>query len=323
MAPTYTNVYNIRDVDSNLVYFVGAGSNSTNVYNTINNVATDSAVDPVMSNMVFDTLATAVLAADDRAAFGSNAVGRAGLSSQGGSNAIEHATLFASNVTVRGHLDALGDVRARSNVVVDGNETIGGDLAILAGSAVIQGTGQWLATDAGLGFGWSADPGTGLVRAAPSNVGLSVAGFGEVLRVNGAGFVGVGAAGIAASNAQYPLHVFSGDVEAVAIHTEGAISAMGDITALSDATVKTGVRRIEGALDRVSRINGYTFAWDPKVSPGLRRHAGVLAQEVQRVLPEVVTHDDATGLLSVSYGNMVALLIEAIKELSAKVDRCI
>ena len=100
-----------------------------------------------------------------------------------------------------------------------------------------------------------------------------------------------------------------------------ALTAVGDVTAFSDARLKTDVAPILDALAKVQRLRGITFARcedQPSGSPQ-RRHAGLIAQEVEAVLPEVVTID-GEGLRSLAYGNMVGLLIEAIKELAARVD---
>lgn len=87
----------------------------------------------------------------------------------------------------------------------------------------------------------------------------------------------------------------------------------------SDARYKTDVVPIFGALEKVKKIGGYTYTFQSDERAQPRRDAGVIAQEVREVLPEVV-RESSTGYLSVSYGNMVSLLIEAIKELSDKVD---
>lgn len=98
----------------------------------------------------------------------------------------------------------------------------------------------------------------------------------------------------------------------------------GNVTAYSDRAVKTNLEVIPEALDKVCQINGYTydrtdFKPDPKTGemPNTRQ-AGVVAQEVEKVLPEVVSGEE--GGKAVAYGNMVGLLIEAIKELKAEVD---
>lgn len=96
----------------------------------------------------------------------------------------------------------------------------------------------------------------------------------------------------------------------------GAIVASGNITAYSDASLKTDVRTISEALTKVEALRGVLFTY---IESG-DHSTGVIAQEVQKVLPEVVQENDS-GLLSVAYGNIVGVLIEAIKELSEKVKR--
>ena len=71
-------------------------------------------------------------------------------------------------------------------------------------------------------------------------------------------------------------------------------------------------------LAKINTLHGYTY--NRKDIEDGTRHTGVIAQEVQKVLPEAVMEDE-DGTLSVAYGNMVGLLIEAIKELTAEVDR--
>ena len=99
----------------------------------------------------------------------------------------------------------------------------------------------------------------------------------------------------------------------------------GNVTAYSDIAVKTNLVKIPNALEKVCAINGYTYERtdyvkdleDPE-APDILRQAGVVAQEVEKILPEVVSGEE--GNKAVAYGNMVSLLIEAIKELDAKVE---
>jgi len=93
------------------------------------------------------------------------------------------------------------------------------------------------------------------------------------------------------------------------------INATGNITELSDARLKKDVVVIENALDKVSKVRGVTYSRIDQ--PRLPRGTGVIAQELQAVLPEAVIEVD--GMLTVSYGNIVGLLIEAIKELRDEV----
>ena len=111
------------------------------------------------------------------------------------------------------------------------------------------------------------------------------------------------------------MQASSGGNTIFGVRGDGYVWAANDITAFSDERVKTNLQKIEGALDKVSNINGYTFTRTDYTSENDKdkRHVGVIAQEIQKVLPELV-HEDDKGMLSVAYGNMTALLIEAIKE---------
>jgi hypothetical protein len=107
------------------------------------------------------------------------------------------------------------------------------------------------------------------------------------------------------------------------LDVEGAITAKGDITAFytSDINLKTKIETITGALGKVSTLSGITFNWNEKAQgkDQTRREAGIIAQQIQEVLPEAVAERD-DGTLAVRYEQLVPLLIEAIKELKAEVD---
>jgi hypothetical protein len=102
-------------------------------------------------------------------------------------------------------------------------------------------------------------------------------------------------------------------------YCSGSITAASDITAYSDIRYKANLKRIENSLEKVKSLNGYTFTRTDDEDKE-RRYAGVVAQEVLEVLPEVV-HTTEKGMYSVAYGNLTALLIESIKELTAKVEK--
>ena len=84
--------------------------------------------------------------------------------------------------------------------------------------------------------------------------------------------------------------------------------------ALSDASVKRDIEPLQDALDRLMQIRGCSYArTDLGAASG--RQVGVIAQEVEQVLPEAV-HVGSDGRRSVAYGNLVALVIEAIREVT-------
>ena len=113
------------------------------------------------------------------------------------------------------------------------------------------------------------------------------------------------------SDAKISFSSSSGD-----IITEGDITAFGSV---SDRTRKENIVKIENALDKVSQISGYTFNYLGDDTP----MTGVIAQELEEVLPEVVYETempDGTHSKAVRHGNIVGLLIEAIKELKAEIE---
>jgi hypothetical protein len=93
----------------------------------------------------------------------------------------------------------------------------------------------------------------------------------------------------------------------------GAATFNNDVTAFSDERLKSDIETITNALDKVKEMRGVTFVRDG------RQGTGVVAQEMQKVMPEVV-HDESE-YMSVAYGNLVGVLIEAIKELEKKVEK--
>jgi len=102
------------------------------------------------------------------------------------------------------------------------------------------------------------------------------------------------------------------------LHVSGNILATQNVTAYSDARVKANIEVIGNALAKVRAIRGVTFT-RTDTHDSAQRYAGVIAQEIEAVLPEVVGENGA-GMKHVAYGNIVSLLIEAVKELADIVE---
>jgi hypothetical protein len=113
--------------------------------------------------------------------------------------------------------------------------------------------------------------------------------------------------------------VYSGSIQAGGnLLMVGNITAYGSTTAPSDIRIKTNIRKIDNALDKVVQLSGITY---DRTDIECSRQTGVIAQEVQKVLPEaIIVLDDPRQTLTVAYGNLVGLLIEAIKELKSEID---
>jgi hypothetical protein len=105
---------------------------------------------------------------------------------------------------------------------------------------------------------------------------------------------------------------------ATSLHVIGQILASEDVLAFSDSNYKQNIQPIPDSLAKLGGVTGYTFSFAG--DPLDRRRAGVLAQEVQRVLPEVVYQSSDDGKLQVAYGNLVALVINAVNDLRQRVE---
>ena len=95
----------------------------------------------------------------------------------------------------------------------------------------------------------------------------------------------------------------------------GAATFNNNVTAFSDIRLKSNINTLEFGLEKVNNLRGVTYTRDG------RENIGVIAQEVEEVLPNIVlTADDEMGTKSVDYGRITAVLIEAVKELTKRVE---
>lgn len=106
--------------------------------------------------------------------------------------------------------------------------------------------------------------------------------------------------GIGLSNPSYPLHV-SGDIYSSA-----------NITSFSDCNFKTNINRIENTLSKLDKVSGYTYTRTDISDETV--YTGLLAQEIEQILPEVICKDH-NGYLSISYGHMAGFFVETLKAL--------
>ena len=142
-------------------------------------------------------------------------------------------------------------------------------------------------------------------------------------RSDGTKSTGSAYAGKGLSNSSYYTNIIkttSGTVfrDAQGAHSfTGSITASGDIIAFSDESVKENVETIPNALEITNKLRGVTYNRTDLEDKSEK--IGFIAQEVQKILPQVVKEQE-DGMLGVSYGNITALLIEAVKELSNKVE---
>ena len=105
---------------------------------------------------------------------------------------------------------------------------------------------------------------------------------------------------------------FTGTVGAAAITATGDIAA-ANFNSTSDISLKDNIQTIVDPLDKIIKLNGVTFNWKENQKPSI----GVIAQELQEVLPELVTQGD---IKSVNYNGLIGVLIEAVKEQQKQIE---
>ena len=123
----------------------------------------------------------------------------------------------------------------------------------------------------------------------------------------------------------YTDHIFqagssetvNGKTEVFRISSNGNVTATGDVTAYSDARVKENILTIDNALEKTLALRGVYYNRTDKDDKSQKM--GVIAQEVLKVLPEVVNGSE-DNVYSVAYGNMAGLFIEAIKEQQTQIE---
>lgn len=114
------------------------------------------------------------------------------------------------------------------------------------------------------------------------------------------------------------VSIGSNDARGYKLYVQGQIYASDDITAFSDITAKSNLEIIHDPLTKIQQLNGYTYDMikeTPTLTKITPRYTGIIAQELEKVLPEAV-HKDTEGKLSVAYGNLAGLFVECIKELT-------
>jgi hypothetical protein len=103
----------------------------------------------------------------------------------------------------------------------------------------------------------------------------------------------------------------------------GALTVVGDVVAYgspSDKRLKENIKPIKSALDKVSKLQGVTFDWKKSDSIlKIKKDIGFIAQDVQKVVPELVRENE-NGMLSMRHQGIAPILLEAIKELKAEID---
>ena len=212
-----------------------------------------------------------------------------------------HALLYMQNDTSRPYLRLFenGEERLRTTsygVEISGVPLIDGEETLLTNA------------NAGIYFTNGGTDGT-------------FASHGGIARSNGASFhISGSVAGDFCISAEAGKKILFGETNAknAEIDSSGNFTATSNVTAYSDERLKDNIQTIENGLETVKQLRGVSFTRNDIDDSD--ENIGVIAQEVEKVLPQVVlTHDD--GIKSVSYGNMAGLFIEAIKEQQELIEK--
>jgi len=249
-------------------------------------------IDCATGNLELQVDASAVISikdedGDNMATFTSNGASvlyhnnTATVSTVSGGTSLTGTLAVSGNTTLSGNFTCDGGVSV-DNITIDGTEIdlSSGDLTLdVAGDIDLDaGGGDIVLKDDGTQFGGLTNTSGNLIIKSGSTTAATFSGANVTL------------AGTVAS---------------------GAITSSGDVTAFSDMNLKTDIRPIDNPLSKVCDLRGVYFNRDGVAG------TGVIAQEVENILPEVVKDGEYK---SVAYGNMVGILIEAIKELKKEVE---
>jgi collagen type VII alpha len=133
-----------------------------------------------------------------------------------------------------------------------------------------------------------------------------------------AGTMTVQLGGNSASGRSFEVVDYAWSVVLFNVNSNGTATASGDLIAYSDARVKTNIKSINNSLEKVLKLNGVTY--NRIDSEDKSTKIGFIAQDVEKVVPEVVTYDGKIDRYGISYGNVAALLVEAIKEQQTQIE---
>ena len=299
------------------VHFAAAGT----VSNTSGDITVDSAAD-----IVLDADGGDVFVKDAGTTFGSLTNTSGNLIIKSGTTTA--ATFSGANVTFAGTIASGAIDTSAANITSGGviKIDVDADADDLTGDSatgrITLGAGEDLNLYHGGTNSYIVNDTGDLIIDSAGDIQLDADGGDVILKDGGTQFGGLANTSsdfVISSSVQDKDLVFKGNdggssVTALTLDMSaaGAATFNNDITAFSDERLKSDIRTIDNALNLVGDMRGVYFNRDGVAG------TGVIAQEIQNILPEVV--HDKQEYLSVAYGNMVGVLIEAIKELKKEVE---
>ena len=152
----------------------------------------------------------------------------------------------------------------------------------------------------GLGGVIDSDQDTKIIADDSNNL-LFFTASGEHMIIDSSGNIGIGTDAVN----QYKVDI------------SGNVHLTGTITSDSDRRIKSEIHMLSGCLESIQELNGYSFTRVDLEDNG-KKHIGVIAQEVETLYPELITAHERTGIKSVNYNGLSAVLIECVKELKTE-----
>lgn len=255
---------------------------------------------------------------------GSANINLPGVNTAGNQNTSGNAATVTTNANLTGDVTSVGNATTIGAAKVT-NAMLAGSIAnnkltnsTISGIAL----GSNLATlTIGTGLSGTSYNGSAEVTIANTGVTSNVAGTGvSVSGATGAVTISIGQAVATSSNVQFN----SIGIGMAASATAGRIDATNDVVAFSSSDIrfKENITPIENALDKISKINGYTYDWkeENKIEHGYDGNdVGVIAQEIEEILPQLVQTRES-GFKAVKYDKLVALLIAGMKEQQLQIE---
>jgi hypothetical protein len=245
-----------------------------------------------------------------------------------GNTLLRSAFDVCGNSLLEGTLNVNGATVLKSTVDICGNTTVGGNLAVATNKLFVDIANSKVginnATPAfQLDVDGSIANNTAIIYSDENNNGL----FAHRTKNNATEF-----AMLQTSNGQTRINCKDGAGNIIFTHggadikqefdKDGNVIIQGNLFSYSDSRIKTNVETIKNALDKLISLRGVTYNMikdveiDPEAAP---KHLGLIAQEVESVIPEVVKEEN--GIKTVAYGNIVGLIIQAIKELREEIRK--
>jgi len=228
-------------------------------------------------------------------AFGSSALG----ANTSGNQNTALGSFTLSNSTTGTGSTAVGAGALQGNTI--GSHNIG--IGYSAGSLITTGSNNVV-----IGSNNGSD-----IATSSNNIIISDGSGNPRLFINTSGNMGIGTL-----NPSYLLDV-NGDVNIFGpnfLRIGGTqVCSISGCTAISDSNLKENIRPLENSLENILKIEGVTYDWKDKNKYGKGKQIGVIAQDLEKIYPEVVVTDKKSGLKSVAYDHLIAPLIEAFKSI--------